>query len=132
MKAIAERTGPGRFTHRVEIRHHSLTTDEPDELGGDDEGASPQELLAASLAACTAITLEMYARRKAWDLTGSEIECAYEPAERGSPTEFKLVLRLPSRLSDEERQRLGEIAARCPVHRTLDGEATFDQRIELL
>jgi putative redox protein len=132
MKAIAKRTGPGPFTHRVEIRHHALTVDEPDELGGDDEGAGPQELLAASLASCTAITLEMYARRKDWNLDGSEVECAYEPAERGAPTEFKLTLRLPAHLDDAQRERLGQIAARCPVHRTLEGEVTFEQRIESL
>jgi putative redox protein len=130
MKATTKRTGPGAFTHRVEIRHHSVIVDEPDELGGDDAGPSPQELLAASLAACTAITLEMYARRKEWDLAGTEVDCAYEPAERGAPTAFRLTLRLPADLDDEQRERLGEIAARCPVHRTLEGDVTFEQRIE--
>jgi putative redox protein len=132
MRATVKRTGPGAFTHSVAMRHHSLTVDEPDEFGGDDEGPSPQELLAASLASCTAITLEMYARRKGWDLSSAEVECAYEPAERGSATDFKLTLRLPSALDDEQRERLGQIAARCPVHRLLEGEVTFEQRIESL
>jgi putative redox protein len=74
--------------------------------------------------------MEMYAQRKGWDIGGVEVECNYSPAERGSPTRFNLVLRLPSHLSDEQVDRLRVIAAKCPVHRTLDGEAMFDERIE--
>jgi putative redox protein len=59
MKAIAQRTTSGSFTHRIDVRHHQVTADEPVEHGGDDEGPTPQELLAASLASCTAITIEM-------------------------------------------------------------------------
>ena len=114
------------------MRHHRLTVDEPDELGGDDEGPSPQELLAASLASCIAITLEMYARRKGWDMDGTEVECSYDQPERGAPVDFKLTLRLPRDLTDEQLERLGQIAARCPVHRTLEADVTFEQRIETI
>ena len=132
MKAIAYRT-PGRtFTHRVEVRQHQLTTDEPTDLGGDDDGPNPQELLAASLAACTAITMEMYAKRKGWDLGSVEVQCEYTAPERGAPTVFALVLRLPSELSAEQVERLRVIAAKCPVHRTLEGEVVFSERLELV
>ena len=130
MKATARRTGT--FTHGVEIRDHRLTVDEPAEQGGSDEGPSPQELLAASLASCTAITLEMYAERKGWDLGALEVECAYMPADRGVPTRFHLILRLPAHCSGKQIERLRAIAAKCPVHRTLDGEVTFEERIELV
>jgi putative redox protein len=113
------------------MRHHRLVVDEPDDLGGADEGPSPQELLAASLAACTAITLEMYAERKGWDLTGIEVECEYAPAERGAPTHVDVTLRLPDGLSPEQVERLRVIAAKCPVHRTLAGEVVFHERIEV-
>ena len=96
--------------------------DEPTEHGGDDDGPSPQELLAASLASCTAVTMEMYAKRKGWDIGTVEVQCEYMPAERGCPTNFKLVLRLPSDCTEEQIERLRVIAAKCPVHRTLDGE----------
>jgi putative redox protein len=132
MKATAHQTAKGRFTHTVEMRQHRLTLDEPADLGGDDEGPSPQELLAASLATCTAITMEMYAARKGWDLGCLEVECEYCPAERGQTTTFEIVLRLPHTCSDEQVQRLSAIAARCPVHRTLEGEVSFEQRIETL
>jgi len=132
LKATAHRTAPAAFVHRVDVRHHQLLADEPVDHGGDDEGPSPQELLAASLASCTAITIEMYAKRKGWDIGTVEVQCEYTPAERGSPTNFKLLMRLPSDCSDEQVERLRVIAAKCPVHRTLDGEAIFDERIELV
>jgi putative redox protein len=132
LKATARRTARTTFTHRVDIRHHQLIADEPVDEGGDDEGPSPQELLAASLASCTAITMEMYAKHKGWDIGTVEVECEYTPAERGCPTAFRLVLRLPSECSAEQVERLRVIAAKCPVHRTLDGEVVFDERVELV
>ena len=128
MRASATRING--FRHAVTIRQHSLNTDEARENGGDDAAPSPQELLAASLASCTAATMEMYAARKGWDLGGVEVECEYVPADRGCPTKFSLMLRLPSDLSDEQVQRLKVIATKCPVHRTLDGEVMFDERVE--
>jgi putative redox protein len=129
MRAVA--TQREKFTHDVKVRQHRLTADEPEDSGGDDQGPSPQELLAASLASCTAITLEMYAQRKGWNVEGVEIDCDYTPAERGSATTFKLVMRLPAHLSEEQVERLCVVAAKCPVHRTLEGEVVFDERVEL-
>ena len=130
MKAVARRTGT--FRHTIDIRQHHLTADEPKDHGGDDNGPSPQELLAASLASCTAVTMEMYARRKGWDVSGLTVDCEYTPAERGCPTKFELVLRLPPEATDEQVDRLKVIAAKCPVHRTLEGEVAFDERVELV
>ncbi|MBW3652381.1 MAG: OsmC family protein [Actinobacteria bacterium] len=118
------------YRHLVKVRQHRLSADEPIESGGEDAGPSPQELLAASLASCTAVTMEMYAARKGWDLRDVEVECEFTPAERGCPTKFTLTLRLPSSLTDEQVQRLKVIATKCPVHRTLDGEVMFDERVE--
>jgi putative redox protein len=131
MRATARRS-TGSFTHRIEIRGHRLTVDESAELGGVDEGPSPQELLAASVAACTAVTMEMYANRKGWDIGQLEVECEYETPERGSATHFNVVLRLPDSCSEEQIERLRVIAAKCPVHRILEGESIFRDRIELV
>jgi putative redox protein len=128
MRATAHRLS--KFRHVVRVRDHRLNSDEPRDSGGDDAAPSPQELLAASLASCTAVTMEMYAARKGWDLGDVEVECEYLPAERGCPTKFTLTLRLPSDLSEEQVQRLKVIATKCPVHRTLDGEVMFDERVE--
>ncbi|HZU59818.1 MAG TPA: OsmC family protein [Solirubrobacteraceae bacterium] len=131
MKAISRRTG-SPYAHELEIRQHRLTVDEPQDAGGQDTGPTPQELLAASLASCTAITVEMYAARKGWEVGQLEVECHYTEAESGGPTHFELVLRLPSSLDEEQRQRLRRIAARCPVHRTLTGETVFEDRVEVV
>jgi putative redox protein len=130
MKASARRTG--NLRHAISIRDHQLRADEPRDQGGEDTAPSPQELLAASLASCTAITMEMYAQRKGWDIGDEEVECEYQPAERGCPTRFNLVLRLPERLPADQVERLKVIAAKCPVHRTLDGEVMFSERVELV
>jgi putative redox protein len=129
MRAVARQTR--KYTHDIEVRDHHLVADEPADAGGDDHGPSPQELLAASLASCTAITIEMYAQRKGWNVDGLEVDCDYTPAERGSPTRFELVMRMPAHLSDEQAERLRVIAAKCPVHRTLEGEVLFEERVEL-
>jgi putative redox protein len=129
MKATARRNG-GTFKHTVQVRDHQMTVDEPLESGGDDTGPDPQELLAVSLASCTAITMEMYAGRKGWDIGHVEVDVEYTPAERGCPTRFDLVLRLPADLPDDQIERLKVIAAKCPVHRVLDGEVMFNERIE--
>ena len=128
MKATSTRAGTFRQT--IKVREHQLVADEPTAHGGDDSGPSPQELLAASLASCSAITMEMYAQRKGWDVGDVEVTCDYTPAERGAPTRFDLVMRFPDSLSDEQVERLRVIAAKCPVHRTLDGEVMFEERVE--
>jgi putative redox protein len=131
MKAISRRVGE-RLRQQVNIREHELTADEPKSSGGEDSGPSPQELLAASLASCTAVTMEMYAARKGWDIGEVTVDVDYEPAHRGSPTRFEMTVSLPKELPEEQRERLMQIAAKCPVHRTLEGEVMFDERVELV
>ena len=128
LRAVARRSGT--FRHTVDVRTHQLTTDEPVDQGGDDDGPTALELLAASLASCTATTIEMYAQRKGWQIGHVEVECRYAPAEKGAPTKFDLVLRVPEETTDEQVERLMVIAAKCPVHRTLDGEVMFSERVE--
>ncbi len=121
-----------KFTHDVKAGDHTFTVDEPVASGGQDLGPSPQELLAASLASCVAITVEMYAKRKGWNTDGLEVAVDYTPAERGSATRFKMVMRMPAHLSEDQVERLQVIAAKCPVHRTLEGEVMFDEKLELV
>ena len=132
MKATAHRQAATTFSHTVDIRNHHVLVDEPNDRGGDDDGPSPQELLAASLASCTAITMEMYAKHKGWDIGTVEVAVEYAPSERGCPTKFTLELRLPPTITPEQRDKLQVIAAKCPVHRTLEGEVMFEDRITVL
>ena len=129
MRVSASRDGTS-LRHTVQVREHHVTVDEPVSAGGEDMGPDPRELLAVSLASCTAITMEMYAARKGWDIGHVEVDVEYSPAERGCPTKFELVMRLPDDLPEEQVERLRVIAAKCPVHRVLDGEVMFQERIE--
>jgi putative redox protein len=129
MRAIARQRE--KYTHDVKAGDHTITVDEPVESGGGDLGPSPQELLAAALASCTAVTMEMYAQRKGWDTSGLAVDVQYTPAERGCPTQFELVLKMPAHLEEEQIEKLTTIAAKCPVHRTLEGEVMFHERVEL-
>lgn len=125
--AVAKRTG--HYEHLVVIGDHRLVTDEPGEIGGSNAGPSPQELLAASLASCTATTIEMYANHKGWEIGEVKVRVEYEPAKRGAATNFNVVICLPQGLEEEQVRRITEIAAKCPVHRTLEGEVIFNERV---
>ena len=122
------------FLHDVEIDGHSLLIDEPEAAGGTNQGPSPTRLLAASLAACTAITMEMYAQRKEWELPEVEVEVEMEYGYASLPESFEVTIRLPKELSEEQQERLRVIAGKCPVHRTLarETEVSILDRVELV
>jgi putative redox protein len=132
---VARLESPG-FTTDIMAGIHGLLADEPEKVGGDDLGPSPYELLNASLGACTAMTLQMYARRKKWDLKEVKVHLAHqkdykadcETCERSTARldHFERVIELEGELDDSQRRRLLEIADRCPVHRTLaSGDVRF-------
>ena len=128
MRAVARRAQG--YTHRVEVDGHELTVDEPEEDGGANRGPSPTRLLTASLAACTAITIEMYADRKGWELGDLEVAADFHGAPRGEPARFYVTIKLPADLPDGRVERIKVIAGKCPVHRTLTGEVEIEDRIE--
>ena len=121
MRIVARRVEG--YAHEVELDgRHDLRVDEPPEAGGTDSGPRPTELLGASLAGCIAITVEMYANRKGWDV--GELEVDVEMSYEGPvPTSFEVGVKLPGDLDDEQRRRLLVIATKCPVHKVLAGEA---------
>lgn len=110
------------YEHELEIREHRLITDEPEKRGGGDAGPTPTELLAASLAACTAITIEMYADRKEWELGRVEVAVDARTPSKGTSARFEVTTRIAAELSDEQRERILAIAGKCPVHRTLSAQ----------
>jgi putative redox protein len=107
------------YEHEVTIRGHTLTVDETEEDGGADAGPRPTEMLAAALASCTAITIEMYAGRKEWDLGDVEVDVEYETPTKDSAPSFKTEIRISAALTEDQRERILVIASKCPVHRTL-------------
>jgi putative redox protein len=132
MKVVARR-GKG-LAHEVEFEGgREIVVDEPVEAGGADSGPSPTQLLAASLAGCTAITLELYAERKGWDLGELEVEVDFA-SKNLAPAAFEVILRLPDSFDEEQRQRLLKIAGKCPVHKVLASESSIDisDRVETI
>ncbi len=105
-----------------------VRADEPEKVGGTDTGPTPAELMRVALASCTSITLRMYANRKEWPVTSIEVEVdsTSRRKEGTTHTAFERRIRLVGDLDDEQRGRLIEIAGRCPVHRTLEGEVTIE------
>jgi putative redox protein len=112
------------YAHEVDLEGgHELIVDEPAAVGGTDTGPRPTQLLGAGLAGCIAITMEMYARRKEWDIGKVEVTVDVE-YEGPVPHTFNVSVDLPAQLEEEQRRKLLAIAARCPVHKILAGEAT--------
>ena len=130
MNAIARRVQG--HTHEVEVDGHHVISDEPLEKGGNDEGPSATRLLLASLAACTATTIEMYADRKGWELGSVEVEATRESDKRAQPVRYSVEVRIPAPLTDEQAERIKAIAAKCPVHRALTGEVEIEDRVDLV
>lgn len=103
---------------------HAWLGDESAELGGADAGPSPSRLILSGLGACTVITLQMYAARKAWPLRGVAVELQFNP--QGKPddgaTEITRHITLQGELSPEQQERLLQVANACPMHKVLTGE----------
>jgi putative redox protein len=128
MRPVTVRTAEGKFKQRVQIGPHTLIADEPPEgYGGTDTGPAPHEWLLAGLGACTSMTLKLYADRKQWPLEAVEV------AVEGDPTAeafvFKRKIRLVGALDEEQRERLLEIANKCPVHKTLSGTIRIESEL---
>jgi putative redox protein len=115
--------GDEQFTTEIMARHHRIIADEPESVGGNDFGPGPYELVTAGLGACTAMTLQMYARRKKWPLDRVEVELDHgkEENEAGEKIDvFKRSIYIQGELDEAQRTRFLEIANKCPVHRTLE------------
>lgn len=117
------------IAYRAEIRNgrHELTADEPLQLGGGDAGPTPDELLEAALASCTAITLRMYANRKEWPVT--EINVAVYLERKEDKTFFTRNIQIEGAIDETQQERLLQIAKACPVSKTLSGPITINTQI---
>jgi len=141
-QVVVKLSGEDEFTTNIQAGPHGLVADEPESVGGNDFGPDPYELLNSALGACTAMTLQMYARRKGWDLQDVTVhlshskETAYfqDAQDSGNAKSkidrFERIIELEGDLDDEQRQRLLQIADRCPIHRTLESPQEFVTKLK--
>jgi putative redox protein len=111
--------GEGKLNFLIEAGGHCIVADEPPAIGGEDTGPTPHDLLAASLAACTGLTVTLYARRKGFDLQDVEVRVDHEQQEGAYV--LKRHIRYVGNLDEAQRTRLTEIANKCPIHKVLSG-----------
>ena len=104
---------------------HNLVTDEPERLGGTDHGPAPHELLPATLAACAATTVAIYARKRGWDIGELAVDADYDPDS--TPRHVTLELHLSDGLTPEQRRRLERVARACPARRALEAGFVFEE-----
>jgi putative redox protein len=127
-----EETLTGRYMQTARTGRHALTVDEPKAVGGNDAGPGPYEFVLMGLGGCTAMTVRMYAELKGLPLARVRVrlshrkihaqDCADCETQEGKVDEITREITLEGDLSEEQRERLLEIANRCPVHRTLTSE----------
>ena len=127
---VTARIGLNGFRTEIEARSHGLVADEPTALGGTDRGPTPYELLLGALGSCTVMTLRIYADRKGWPLEAVEVrlrtarsheaDCVQCEEKDVGITQVERELELTGALTSEQRNRLLEIADRCPVKQTLE------------
>ncbi|MGB3591374.1 MAG: bifunctional alpha/beta hydrolase/OsmC family protein [Nonlabens sp.] len=129
---VASLDNETQFTTQVKAGRHYFTADEPEDIGGNDYGPTPYELLSSGLATCTVMTIQMYARRKKWKVVNVECHVNYDKKHATDCTNceddsakidtFIREIKLEGNLDDKQRQRLLQIADKCPVHRTLHSD----------
>ena len=120
-RTVTATLGGAPYTTTLEMAGHTALADEPTDVGGANAGPRPHDLLCASLAACTAITLRMYADRKQWP-SGNiavTVELDRTAASGTVDSQFLIHVSLDPALTEEQRTRMLQIAAMCPVHKTL-------------
>ncbi len=130
-EVVVAENGKGRYQQSVTVGQHQLLADEPLSMGGDDGGPAPFDFVMAGLGACTSMTLRMYAERKGLPLRHVSVTLRHEKIEiDGKPGDYiQRDIVLDGELSEAQRQRLLEIANKCPVHRALSQSFVLDCRL---
>jgi uncharacterized OsmC-like protein len=129
---MVSETGTGAFTQDIQAGGHHLLADEPQKAGGDDRGPGPHGLVLSGLGACTSMTLRMYARRKKWEIGAISVALRLRAINADDPAAGRRIereIRVDGPLSPEQREKLLEIADKCPVHRTLTGPLQISTRL---
>ena len=127
MTATARRVGD-TLRHEVDVNgRHVIVTDEPERLGGTDEGPAPHELLAAMLASCVATMISLCAQKRGWDIGEIAVDVNYD--SESVPRRVVVDVHLPDDLTPDQRRLLERVAQTCPARRALETGFTFEERV---
>lgn len=126
MNIVKASIGTDKYKTSVIAGKNSIVVDEPLDKGGLDLGFQPQELLAASLASCTAITLKMYADHKEWTVNSLQVDVMIEQSEDKSTTKFVRKISFEGKLDEKQHTRIVAIANACPIHKILLSQIAID------
>ena len=136
---VVAETGQGKFANAISVGgRHSLLADEPADYGGTDTGPTPYDLVLAGLGACKTMTMRMYADRKNFPLDRARVtlrhdkihaeDCAACETEVGRIDRIETVIEVIGDMDANTRQKIADIAEKCPVHRTLQSEVVIESR----
>lgn len=130
-KSVITKIGKDPYRTEIHIQPHVILADEPKDMGGQDLGPAPAELLLSSIGSCKVITMRMYADRKQWDLTGAEISLSIskQTGELQDTNFIKCHIRLDGNLDETQRQRLLKIADKCPIHKILSNPIVIESNL---
>lgn len=126
MNIVKASIGTDKYKTSVIAGKNSIVVDEPLDKGGLDLGFQPQELLAASLASCTAITLKMYADHKEWTVNSFQVDVIIEQSDDKSTTKFVRKISFEGKLDEKQHTRIVAIANACPIHKILLSQIAID------
>jgi putative redox protein len=126
MNIVKASIGTDKYKTSVIAGKNSIVVDEPLDKGGLDLGFQPQELMAASLASCTAITLKMYADHKEWTVNSFQVDVMIEQSEDKSTTKFVRKISFEGKLDEKQHTRIVAIANACPIHKILLSQIAID------
>lgn len=131
-----------KFQHECKIGNFSFIIDEPEDVGGDDAGPSPYDILLAALGSCTSMTIQMYAKRKEWEIEDIKIMLSHEKiyakdcetceTKTGRLDKISCNIEIKGNLNEDQKSKLIEIAQKCPVYKTLTNENLIQHEIHVI
>lgn len=130
MKTVSATIGTQLYKTEVQAKNHIIIADEPESVGGQNLGVTPTELLESALASCTAMTIRMYANKKAWDLKEVIVNVGFKRNMSTQTVTFNKVIELVGNLNTEQRQRLLEMGANCPIEKMLKGAMKIESSLK--
>ncbi len=130
MKTVSAAIGTQLYKTEIQAKNHIITANEPESVGGQNLGLTPTELLESSLAACSAMTIRMYANRKEWDLQQVIVNVGFKRNITTQTVTFKKEIELIGNLDDEQRQKLLQMGSKCPIEKMITGEIVVESALK--